>query len=43
MDLKDFQWTRRRTREVASIEIIETVVASTPNLVEIVAILHSAA
>jgi hypothetical protein len=43
MDLEGFKRTGRRTGDVAPIQVVETVVAGAPNLVEVVAILNSAA
>src|SRR5689334_23894968 len=41
--LVGLQWTRRRAGNVASIEVVHAIVASAPDLVEIVAVLYGAA
>jgi len=43
VDLIYLEWPGRRTGDVAAIQIVETVVAGTPNLLEVTAVLHDAA
>src|SRR6266568_7388249 len=40
--LKNIQRTRRGPRDVSSVQVVKTVVAGAPDLVEVVAVLHRA-
>src|SRR5579864_9467301 len=42
MDLIGFQGAGRRTRDIAAIQVVQAVVTSAPDLVEVVAVLNGA-